>query len=117
VVPQRLIDMRGQRFGKLVIGKHSHTARNGSRWHSVCDCGNAAVVSGSDVRAGSVTSCGCRDAEHRAAWPAEVADNRRGTFRIGSRGERRAAKKLQSEIDWTQITANPTTSICSPLGY
>jgi hypothetical protein len=55
-MPQHLIDIRGKRFGKLVIGQHSHTTRSG---------------------AGAVRSCGCMEREHRAAWPAQVAATRR----------------------------------------
>lgn len=57
----RLIDLTGQRFGKLVVfsleGKNS---RNLALWRCKCDCGNIVIVSGANLRSGNSTSCGCR---------------------------------------------------------
>ena len=50
-----LIDIAGQRFGKLValeyVGKE--------RWRTICDCGNEYIVYGQSLRKGLTTHCGC----------------------------------------------------------
>jgi hypothetical protein len=57
----KLIDIAGQRFGRLTV---LHMARSQSLsrrwvWACVCDCGNTARVSGSNLRDGTTLSCGC----------------------------------------------------------
>ena len=56
----KLIDLTGQRFGRLTVVER---AENGSdkkpRWFCACDCGNRTAVSGADLRAHKVVSCGC----------------------------------------------------------
>lgn len=57
----KLIDLTGQRFGRLVViermpkGKHGEHAK----WRCLCDCGNENVVVGTDLRSGHTQSCGC----------------------------------------------------------
>ncbi len=80
-LPQQLKPMAGRRFGRLTVLHHDRAERRGSFWAARCDCGAAGIVSGSDVRAGRVRSCGCRGAEHRAAWPAAWAALRRQRIR------------------------------------
>ena len=55
----RKIDLVGQRFGRLVVLREAGR-RNGSvLWECICDCGNITYVTSSDLRYGSVKSCGC----------------------------------------------------------
>lgn len=55
------IDMTGRRIGILtVVGKADSPAQSGElRWLCRCDCGNTVVASGSHLRRGDYTSCGC----------------------------------------------------------
>jgi len=58
-----VIDLTGQKFGKLtVIQKSDQIASNGTpKWICKCDCGNISVVERSNLKRGSVKSCGkCR---------------------------------------------------------
>lgn len=59
--PYTLIDMTGQRCGKLVVlSKVDEVRQNcGLRWHCLCDCGNATIVRGVRLRTGETVSCGC----------------------------------------------------------
>ena len=60
----KIIDLTGQRFGKLkVIKFHSLDYRNRALWKCKCDCGNFHVVAGTLLRGGSVRSCGCSKIE------------------------------------------------------
>lgn len=61
------IDLSGQRFGRLVVTKYSHNdSRRKSYWLCKCDCGNEAVVCGSNLKGGNTSSCGCGEDENRA---------------------------------------------------
>ena len=51
----KLINMEGQRFGRLVARKYM----GGSKWLCECDCGNQTVVSRSNLVNGATKSCGC----------------------------------------------------------
>lgn len=56
----KLIDLTGQRFGKLVVLERAeNTNRNQARWRCQCDCGKITVVIGSNLRRGDTCSCGC----------------------------------------------------------
>lgn len=56
----KIIDIKGQKFGKLTALEFSHSdSDRHSMWKCRCDCGNEVVVRGSDLRSGKVKSCGC----------------------------------------------------------
>ena len=55
-----LIDLTGQRFGKLVVKEKLPTLADGrTRWLCECDCGNGCVVSSYSLRKNKQRSCGC----------------------------------------------------------
>lgn len=56
------IDVTGYRAGSLVLFQHV----GGPFWRAWCDCGKAATVRSSDVRAGRTSSCGCKTYEAEA---------------------------------------------------
>lgn len=57
----RMIDIAGQRFGRLVaIEPTNELAINKSKlWVCNCDCGKVKEIRSSDLRFGKVVSCGC----------------------------------------------------------
>ena len=60
----KVIDLTGQRFGRLTVVERSedHVSPCGHRqtkWLCKCDCGNSVYVSGSNLKASHVQSCGC----------------------------------------------------------
>lgn len=58
----RIVDLTGQRFGKLTVISYSDYKNNSSHfayWNCKCDCGNEVVVMGNNLRTGHTTSCGC----------------------------------------------------------
>lgn len=56
----KLIDLTGQRFGRLLVLCKGEPRKNGgSNWHCICDCGANVVAIGSHLRRGVVRSCGC----------------------------------------------------------
>jgi len=59
----RLIDLTGQRFGRLVVTGISHKKAISSGtviyWTCLCDCGSATSVRSQLLREGETRSCGC----------------------------------------------------------
>lgn len=59
----KLIDLTGQRFGRLTVLERCGTQRYETAveplWRCRCDCGREAVVIGSSIRHGKTRSCGC----------------------------------------------------------
>lgn len=57
----RLIDLTGEKFGRLtVIKRHPVNDRqNKPQWECICDCGKNVVVSAYSLRSGNTKSCGC----------------------------------------------------------
>lgn len=55
-----MIDLSGQRFGKLVV-KHraENSARGAARWVAICECGGYTTAESTDLQRGHTTSCGC----------------------------------------------------------
>ena len=53
-----MIDMVGQRFGKLVVKCRAPSSAD-TKWLCVCDCGGQVVRRGVYLRAGKHTCCGC----------------------------------------------------------
>lgn len=54
-----LIDMTGEKYGRLSVLRRSGAKNGMATWDCVCDCGNMVVVSGNHMRTGHTTSCGC----------------------------------------------------------
>ena len=57
----KLIDMTGERFGRLVVVGRApfRPGDKGARWVCRCDCGGYTVVSRSSLVCGTTCSCGC----------------------------------------------------------
>lgn len=56
----RFIDIKDQRFGRLVAIKHlGKNKNNKALWLCQCDCGNIITTQGSSLLQGRTTSCGC----------------------------------------------------------
>jgi hypothetical protein len=74
------LELSGQRFGRLVAVEYSHskTYRNAAGrmtcsirfWVCACDCGQKATISGSALKSGKTTSCGCYRARKGKPSPA-----------------------------------------------
>lgn len=58
----QLIDLTGQRFGRLTVIARNDPPSNqwgGALWRCRCECGKVTVVTGGHLRHGGVRSCGC----------------------------------------------------------
>lgn len=59
----KLIDMIGQRFGRLLVIRRNGRSSRCARWDCMCDCGNTKNIDGGELRRGAVRSCGCLHVE------------------------------------------------------
>jgi hypothetical protein len=60
------LDVRGQRFGRLVAVAEATDERGARAWKCQCDCGEVVIRIVSRLRRGIVRSCGCLKREHMA---------------------------------------------------
>lgn len=61
----KLIDLTGQRFGRLTVIKRTEeiATNKSAKWHCVCDCGNYCIKTSSSLRRFEKNSCGCWKSE------------------------------------------------------
>lgn len=55
----KIIDLTGQKFGRLTALKRAGARGSSALWLCQCDCGNLKEVTATHLRQGSVRSCGC----------------------------------------------------------
>lgn len=55
----KLIDLTGQRFGKLTVIERAGTKNKHVTWRCICDCGKETIVKGNSLTSGLTRSCGC----------------------------------------------------------
>ena len=64
----KLIDITGQKFGRLTVIKRVESSRTrSSRWLCQCECGKNKVFVGANLKSGHTKSCGCILAIHNEA--------------------------------------------------
>lgn len=54
-----IIDLTGQRFGRLVAEKFHSLRKGRAMWECRCDCGNRHIVQAGRLRGNRTRSCGC----------------------------------------------------------
>lgn len=61
----KLIDLTGQRFGRLTVIKRTEeiATNKSAKWNCICDCGNYCIKASSSLRKFEKSSCGCWKAE------------------------------------------------------
>ncbi len=64
----KLIDLTGQKFGRLLVLRRGPNANNRlPKWVCLCDCGTKRTVAGDSLREGHTRSCGCLQRERAKA--------------------------------------------------
>lgn len=72
------IDLTGHVYGKMtVLNLSEERKRNIPSWNCLCECGVQKVVTGQDLRAGQVSSCGCSQYE---GTPKDITGKRNGSL-------------------------------------
>jgi len=54
-----LLNLKGQRFGNLLVIEQGENVKRCSTWKCKCDCGNEKIAFTVRLRNGQCTSCGC----------------------------------------------------------
>lgn len=52
-------DLRGKRFGNVVVESQHHSEGSKSFWNCRCDCGNEVILTTTQLRVNHCPSCGC----------------------------------------------------------
>jgi hypothetical protein len=83
------IDMIGRRYGRLVVQEpapvRDFLSGRRSSWWCLCDCGERANVTGSNLRSGQVRSCGCGRRGKTGRKPLDLTGQRFGRLLVGER--------------------------------
>lgn len=61
-----MIDLVGDRYGRLVVVEFDRLQNRKTYWKCVCDCGLTVVATGNNLRSGNTKSCGCLQREKAA---------------------------------------------------
>jgi len=61
-------NLAGCVFGRLTVVSEAMCKNNNVYWNCICKCGNTHQVTGSNLRSGDVTSCGCYRNEVVGSW-------------------------------------------------
>lgn len=71
-------DLKGQRFGRLVVIRISEDRTKGGHilWLCICDCNNITKVSGNDLKRGRTQSCGCLQKERTIEHSIQHGDSK-----------------------------------------
>ena len=94
---QRMIDLTGQKFGKLLVVELAGVDKRGNTlWKCICGCGQTRIFATSRLRIGSATHCGC---SHGNKLPPGESN-----FRAALRSYRNHAK--DRNIEWALTRAS-----------
>lgn len=75
----KLVDLTGQRFGRLsVVSREQNNKNNKAMWLCKCDCGNLKTILGSHLTSGNTQSCGCQRKDTMQKLLTVHGHNRRG---------------------------------------
>ncbi len=62
-MPKQLIDMTGERVGRLVVIRRAESRGKSTYWLCRCECGVEKDMAASSLRTGTTVSCGCHRRE------------------------------------------------------
>lgn len=62
----KIIDMAGRRYGRLLVIKLHHRDGSKAYWECLCDCGKTTILRNCALTSGNTKSCGCLGDENRA---------------------------------------------------
>ena len=77
----RIIDMTGQRFGRLTVVSRVKSHNSNAKWLCKCDCGNYTEVLGTTLRRGESNSCGCLRSDY---WKEKKTTHGKSNSRLAS---------------------------------
>lgn len=63
----KLIDISGNKYGRLLVVSFDKRIKSGYYWKCLCDCGNQKSIVSSRLKNGETQSCGCLHKERTSA--------------------------------------------------
>lgn len=72
----KLIDLTGQKFGRLTVIERAENSQKHTAWLCECDCGQKRVVQSDHLKSGHTKSCGCYKADN-LNWKTHEKSNTR----------------------------------------
>ena len=90
-------DETGKKYGRLtVIRRSTYVPKNGQAcWDCECECGNSVMVSGTHLRTGHTTSCGCVSQAVREMIHHDLTGHKYGHWTVlGLSPERRSNQRV-----------------------
>lgn len=109
---RRLIDLTGNRFGRLTVIRRAPNRNNQTRWHCRCDCGAEIISHGTNLASGDSRSCGCLGLEltatrSRKDRPGYAAAHIRLRITQGPAQQHTCVDCEQQACDWSYDGADP----------
>lgn len=103
----KLLNLKGQKFGRLTILYRSPNKGHRTVWHCKCDCGNECDVNTEHLRSGHTQSCGCLKKDRISQANSYNLLNRKfGKLTVINKTEERRNKKIiwECQCDCGNIT-------------
>lgn len=85
----KIIDMKGQRFGRWMVIDRADNLNGRTMWHCRCDCGTEKDVDAVNLRKGLTLSCGCLLSEKMADKQRTHGKRRSRLYNVWSNMKRR----------------------------
>lgn len=96
----KMIDLKGQRFNRLIaikpLPKDPNIKDRSIKWLCECDCGNEIAVSGSNLRTGHTKSCGCLQKETTHNRIKDISNKKYGLLTAVEIDKERSKKKAHT---------------------
>ncbi len=110
---KNLIDLTGQKFGKLTVIEHSHIVYSGincSSWICRCECGNITDVRANSLLHGGTRSCGClaREIARKRLYNPKISDEERKI--------RRNRCTTPEYLQWRKLVYEKYNGVCQICG-
>lgn len=96
-MPGKIRDLRGARFGRLVVRELEAIRDRHAYWRCDCDCGATCVTKSQRLTGGRVVSCGCFRADPAVRHAARMRTNPKTRTRIARLGGE--ARKARAQGD------------------
>ena len=91
-----VIDLVGQKFGKLTVVRRHGSVSNRAVWECICDCGGSRIIAGKYLRDGSAVDCGCAcvvSDEDGEIWEPVVGFE--GKYEVSNYGRVKSCKRFR----------------------
>lgn len=85
----RRLDLKDQRFGRLIVQGFSKIQNNHSMWQCLCDCGNEIICRGNHLLSGNISSCGCLRRDYMSETRTSHADSKSPEYQAWAQAKHR----------------------------